>query len=113
MSGGARRLLTRRRGAGPSSATTVRREAASPVAVLEHRDVASRALGRPLSSDEIVHHIDLDTTNNDPSNLDVLRDMSAHLRAHRSLDRLVAPLLAGGVTHYDRDLGAYVFGAQL
>lgn len=34
-----------------------------------HRTIASAALGRPLTTNEIVHHIDYNKQNNDPSNL--------------------------------------------
>jgi transposase-like protein len=37
--------------------------------VLKHRLVMARLLGRPLSDDETVHHIDGDRSNNEPSNL--------------------------------------------
>ncbi len=37
--------------------------------VLEHRLVMARQLGRPLTAQETVHHIDGDKLNNDPSNL--------------------------------------------
>jgi hypothetical protein len=42
-------------------------------------------LGRSLRSDEHVHHLDLDSTNNDPSNLIVL-SASEHSRVHRMID---------------------------
>jgi len=40
--------------------------------VLLHRVVAENKLGRLLNSNEIVHHIDEDKKNNDPSNLEVM-----------------------------------------
>ena len=38
----------------------------------EHRIVAEKKLGRYLRSDEVVHHIDGNKTNNSPDNLIVL-----------------------------------------
>jgi hypothetical protein len=41
----------------------------------EHRLVMERVLGRPLTTNENVHHIDGDRTNNDPSNLELWAKM--------------------------------------
>ena len=46
-----------------------------------HRMVAEQALGRPLEKNEIVHHIDGNKRNNDPSNLMVMTQ-SEHCRLH-------------------------------
>ncbi len=40
--------------------------------VLEYRLIASRKIGRTLTSDDVVHHIDGDIHNNAPSNLKVM-----------------------------------------
>lgn len=50
--------------------------------MLEHRYVMEGLLGRPLKSSEIVHHIDGDKFNNEPSNL-VIVTRSEHMRLHR------------------------------
>lgn len=47
----------------------------------EHRVVAEQMLGRPLTRGEIVHHIDGNKHNNDPSNLQVM-SMAEHARHH-------------------------------
>jgi hypothetical protein len=47
----------------------------------EHRVVAEQKLGRKLITGEIVHHIDGDKLNNDPSNLEVLT-AAEHMRRH-------------------------------
>ena len=50
--------------------------------VYYHRHVASMMLGRWLTSDEHVHHVDEDRGNNDPCNLEVLTQ-EQHGREHR------------------------------
>lgn len=47
--------------------------------VREHRLVAERVLGRYLTRDEVVHHIDDDPANNDPANLIVYPTNGHHL----------------------------------
>ena len=47
----------------------------------EHRYLIQLALGRPLESNEIVHHKDGNKSNNDLSNLEVLQ-RSEHSRMH-------------------------------
>lgn len=47
----------------------------------EHRVVMERFLGRKLTPDEHVHHIDGDTLNNSPSNLQIV-SASEHLKIH-------------------------------
>ena len=49
----------------------------------EHRSVAEEMLGRPLQPGEIVHHMDNQKHNNDPSNLQVM-SRAEHLRVHRA-----------------------------
>ena len=46
-----------------------------------HRMIAEQMLGRPLEKGEIVHHIDGNKRNNDPSNLMVMTQ-SEHCRLH-------------------------------
>jgi len=49
--------------------------------MLEHRRVMEEMLGRPLRTDEHVHHKDGDTLNNSPDNLEVM-SRSEHARLH-------------------------------
>lgn len=48
-----------------------------------HRVVAEEMLGRPLKRGEIVHHIDGNKHNNDPSNLQVMTQ-SEHMKLHHA-----------------------------
>lgn len=49
----------------------------------EHRVIMEKILGRKLSSEEIVHHIDGNQHNNDPENLKIVTH-SEHARIHFS-----------------------------
>lgn len=49
--------------------------------ILEHRYVMACKLGRSLTSDEVVHHINHDKRNNRPENLEILSN-TAHSRLH-------------------------------
>lgn len=51
----------------------------------EHRTAAEKMLGRPLTSEEVVHHVDGDKRNNAPENLLVLPSQSAHAALHKRL----------------------------
>lgn len=52
-----------------------------------HREIASEVLGRTLSYNEIVHHIDCNEINNDLSNL-MLLSRSNHVKLHRYLIKI-------------------------
>ena len=49
--------------------------------VLEHRYVMAQHLGRPLLTEEVIHHIDHDRSNNEVSNLEVVTH-SEHMARH-------------------------------
>ena len=48
----------------------------------EHRVVAESILGRSLNPGEVVHHIDGNKRNNDPTNLMVFENQSQHAKYH-------------------------------
>lgn len=47
-----------------------------------HRVVAEQILGRPLRPGEIIHHLDGNKRNNDPSNIKVFSSQAEHARYH-------------------------------
>lgn len=61
--------------------------------VYEHIVVAEKKIGRRLRSNEEVHHLDLDRTNNNPSNLIVL-EKSQHVTLHNWISK-GAPISKG------------------
>jgi HNH endonuclease len=52
----------------------------------EHISVAENKIGRMLKPGEVVHHIDGNTLNNHPDNLQVLPSHSAHATLHHAID---------------------------
>lgn len=65
----------------------------------EHRVVAEQMLGRPLKQNEIVHHIDGNKHNNDPSNLQVMTQ-AEHVREHWHQD--FSPITWNGKQYWPR-----------
>lgn len=61
--------------------------------VAEYRLILAEALGRMLSRDEHVHHLDLDENNNAIENL-VLVTRGEHARIHNAIRRGCGPLEA-------------------
>lgn len=57
--------------------------------MMEHRLVMEQKLGRLLSSDEIVHHLDHQQNNNSINNLHLFDNKSEHTKYHRMLTNLV------------------------
>ena len=54
--------------------------------VREHIVVAEYKLGRPLSKDEVVHHLDENKYNNEPENLIVFKTNADHSAFHKGVD---------------------------
>lgn len=74
--------------------------------VPEHRLVMEKKLGRILTPEELVHHIDCHKQHNNVDNLDVC-SLSEHNQAHASFEKLVAELMDMGVVKYDREAKKY------
>lgn len=72
----------------------------------EHTVLMEEAVGRPLTKDEVVHHLDLVKSNNALLNL-WLTTHKGHRDAHHSLQLIGAALYAAGLVIFDRDKGIY------
>ena len=45
----------------------------------DYREIAEKKIGRKLKKEEVVHHLDGDSTNDDPDNLYVCKNQSEHM----------------------------------
>ena len=73
-----------------------------------HIGIAEEKYGRPREPDEVVHHIDLDPTNNHPQNL-CLTTKSLHIKLHWQLQRLAAEMVKDGRIIFDEQNMRYEF----
>jgi len=55
-----------------------------------HRVIAEMIIGRPLNKHEVVHHIDGNKRNNDPSNLKVFTTQNEHASYHNVKGRFIS-----------------------
>jgi len=74
--------------------------------VFEHRLVAEKHLGRYLTKEEVVHHIDFDPENNDWNNL-YISNRSKHSKLHREINKIIIKLLKQGIVSFNRERGIY------
>lgn len=74
---------------------------------MEHRAAVEDDIGRPLTSNEVVHHINGIKTDNRRANLYLCESRNHHMRVHRSLELLCADLLASKVVRFNNDKGVY------
>jgi hypothetical protein len=73
---------------------------------LKQRQVMEAHLGRALTKNEVVHHIDNDRLNNTVENL-WLTNGSDHTRAHVSLTKAAWEAFKQGHIKFDRETGKY------
>jgi hypothetical protein len=75
-------------------------------ALLEHRAVMAEALGRDLTPNDVVHHINGDKLDNRLVNLH-LTSRRGHGVSHGSIEALLPELWRRGLLTFDRDRGVY------
>lgn len=68
--------------------------------VYEHTLVAEEKYGRLPEKTEVVHHINLDKLDNSMDNL-WLCGNKEHIMCHRSIEKLIKPLLEKGIIGFD------------
>lgn len=68
--------------------------------IFVHRLLMQQKIGRDLTKEERVHHINGDHTDNRIENLYLFKDIRSHQYAHRSVDKLIKPLLDLGVIEF-------------
>ncbi len=73
----------------------------------EHLLAMEASLGRPLTPEEIVHHVNAIRADNARENLYVCRDKSHHNDVHNSYDALLVGLLNDGIVRFNRETGRY------
>lgn len=76
-----------------------------------HRVVAAETIGRGIAKDEVVHHVNLNKTDNRPENLAVVV-RKRHGELHAQLERLTCQLLATGLMTYSMEDG-YIFSSEM
>lgn len=82
--------------------------------VLEHILIAEQTLARPLKyygnnnpNNEIVHHIDTDSLNNEPDNLYICKDRQKHRATHINLSQIATELYKKGFVGFNNKKGEY------
>jgi hypothetical protein len=65
----------------------------------QYRRVMELYLGRRLNFGEVIHHIDMDKTNNEISNL-YLCNKSKHQKCHGTINKAVSELMKRGIIKF-------------
>ena len=74
--------------------------------MLEHRLVMEEELGRYLTKEERVHHIDGDKINNNPENL-YITTRAGHQSISKQCERLIHELYIEGIVKFNKETGEY------
>ena len=68
--------------------------------IIEHVHIIETEIGRKLTKDECVHHIDMDKSNNERNNL-MLTNRKEHVRLHHAYELYTANLIKSGTITLD------------
>ena len=77
--------------------------------IAEHRMIIENQLGRQLTKNEPIHHIDGRKDNNDPENLLYCETRKEHNYVHKKMEIFVEKLIREGKVYYDRDRKDFFF----
>lgn len=77
--------------------------------VFEHILVMEEKLGRYLTKDERVHHIDGDKSDNKIENLYLCKNSSDHSKLHNQKDKLFFNILKKGIIKFNKETGEYYY----
>ena len=75
--------------------------------ILEHRLVMEKSLGRYLKSNEHIHHIDGNRSNNSINNLLLVKGSRGHIALFNSIHPVCRELIARGYIGFDKARGVY------
>ncbi|HDR4584679.1 HNH endonuclease [Bacillus cereus] len=72
-----------------------------------HKEVAEQKIGRKLLDGEVVHHVNGNKLDNDPTNLFVCSDKRHHGLIHGNLEQVAFELVKQGVITFNHSTGEY------
>ncbi|KKL08366.1 hypothetical protein LCGC14_2576590 [marine sediment metagenome] len=75
--------------------------------IQEHVLIAEKVLGRYLTKEERVHHINGDILDNDPKNLYVCKNTSKHHKLHGQLQKTAFEMVKNGIIIFNKELNKY------
>jgi len=76
-----------------------------------HVVIAEKSLGRPITREEKVHHINFDKTDNRKENLFVCRNKSHHFKLHFQSMEILGILVKKNIVKFDREREEYCLRA--
>lgn len=79
----------------------------------EHKVIYEKFLGRELTKDEVIHHIDGDKLNNNLDNLVLINSDKNHRHIHHQLEILSMELVKKGLIFFDRKTNKYMANVKL